>query len=101
MKMSFVLSREWANRNRNRKFIDGHYCFALPPDLPRTLREAMELARELEILYLWIGAIYVAQNDPEDIFTNINDMTNLYAHARVCFVAAAGEDVEAKLPSVS
>jgi hypothetical protein len=35
------------------------------------------------------------------MIVNIGDMARMYALARVCIVAAAGEDAEAGLPGVS
>jgi Heterokaryon incompatibility protein (HET) len=73
----------------------------MPLTLPRAFTDAIELANELGLRYLWIDALCIVQDDVDDISFQIANMASVYACARVCIVGAAGEDVEAGLPGAS
>ncbi len=46
---------------------------------------------------MWIDAFCIVQDDLEDMSAQINNMAGIYASAKVCVIAAAGDG----LPSVA
>ncbi|KAK3345596.1 LOW QUALITY PROTEIN: heterokaryon incompatibility protein-domain-containing protein [Neurospora tetraspora] len=73
---------------------------------PRSLRDAMTLARRLGYRYIWIDSICIIQNDDTDTYKNldkrhqIGQMGKIYQYADLTIVAASGEDANAGLPGV-
>lgn len=62
----------------------------LPIDrVPRTIRDAIEVARQLEVEYLWIDSICIIQDDDEDWEREAKCMASIYSNA-LCTVAALG-----------
>jgi len=66
-------------------------------DLPKTIREAMALARDLGETHLWVDALCVVQDDPSDLAIQIPQMDVIYANAAFTIVAASGDSAEAGL----
>lgn len=71
----------------------------LPLDtLPRTLKESILLARDLNFPYIWIDQICIDQNNKEVKKQIIPAMGAIYAGADMVMIAAAGDDIETGLP---
>ena len=60
--------------------------------LPKTFRDAVILARALEIPYLWIDSLCIIQDSPDDWAKEAAKMADVYAKSRVCIVAEGAED---------
>ncbi|KAJ0107049.1 hypothetical protein J7T55_006927 [Diaporthe amygdali] len=56
-------------------------------DLPNTLRDAVRTTRALGIRYIWIDALCIIQDDPEDWSKESSRMGQIYSHA--CLTIAA------------
>lgn len=65
--------------------------------MPATIRDAMDLCRELDIQFLWVDRVCIIQDDGEFKMTQINSMDSIYSRAVVTLCAAAGNDSEAGL----
>jgi hypothetical protein len=61
----------------------------------------MIVTKELHIRYLWVDALCIVQDDLSEKYTQMAIMAQIYLHAAVCLVAAAGSDANAGLPGVS
>ncbi|KAL8673381.1 MAG: hypothetical protein Q9168_002207 [Polycauliona sp. 1 TL-2023] len=63
--------------------------------LPKTFRDSILLARELEIKYLWIDSLCIIQDSSADWETESGNMGDIYAnaYATICASSAAGDDV--------
>jgi Heterokaryon incompatibility protein (HET) len=57
--------------------------------LPKTFEDAVNVTRRLDIRYLWIDAICIVQNSPEDWRTESAQMHEVYGNA-FCTLAATG-----------
>jgi hypothetical protein len=68
--------------------------------LPRTLRDAILLAKRLNIRFLWIDALCLLQNSSDDLEKGVNVMDQVYERAWITIVAANGHDANAGLPGV-
>jgi Heterokaryon incompatibility protein (HET) len=58
-------------------------------DLPQTFRDAIEVARRLNIPYIWIDSLCIIQDSIEDWNKEASLMSGVYGHA-ICNIAATG-----------
>lgn len=65
--------------------------------LPKTLREAARLTIDLGYEYIWIDALCIIQNDPDDWNREGSKMHYIYQGAALTLAAAAGKDCAAGL----
>ncbi|KAF2730669.1 HET-domain-containing protein [Polyplosphaeria fusca] len=70
--------------------------FALS-DLPRTCREAVIFARQLDIKYLWIDSLCIIQDSPSDWERESARMCSIYENASVTFAAVDSPDSDTGL----
>ncbi|KAI3319243.1 HET-domain-containing protein [Xylariaceae sp. AK1471] len=68
--------------------------------IPRTISDAMFLAREIGERYLWCDALCLVQNDPDDLNRGVKMMDLIYENAELTIVAACGHDANAGLPGI-
>ncbi|KAM0809248.1 putative Heterokaryon incompatibility protein-domain-containing protein [Seiridium cardinale] len=74
----------------------GSFLNEIPlEDLPRTLREAVNIARELEISYIWIDALCIiqAQDDQSDWVHESSQMHSIYGGGYVNLAASSATNV--------
>lgn len=57
-------------------------------ELPKTFRDAIEVAKSLEIYYIWIDSLCIIQDDADDWREQSSLMGSIYTHAE-CNVAAS------------
>ncbi|KAF2025424.1 HET-domain-containing protein, partial [Setomelanomma holmii] len=57
-------------------------------DLPRTFQDAIRLCRRLDVRYLWIDSLCIAQNDPKDWAHEAVQMHFIYRDAYLTLIAA-------------
>jgi hypothetical protein len=68
--------------------------------LPHTIRDAMDLCVSLNVRYLWVDSLCIVQDNSETKQLHIANMHNIYQHAVITIVAAAGLDSGAGLPGL-
>ncbi|KAJ8112945.1 hypothetical protein OPT61_g4809 [Boeremia exigua] len=78
-----------------------HIGDALQEDIPKTILDSIEVARELEIRYLWIDRYCIDQDDQHDVHCQVSVMAAIYANAYLTIFAVAGVDPSHGLPGVS
>ncbi|KAF2729213.1 HET-domain-containing protein, partial [Polyplosphaeria fusca] len=62
--------------------------------IPKTVRDAILVARALRIEYLWIDALCITQDDGMDVAMEMQKMGLIYENAYVTIVAACANDPE-------
>ncbi|KAF2186709.1 HET-domain-containing protein [Zopfia rhizophila CBS 207.26] len=78
---------------------------ALP--MAKTIRDAIEVTRRMELQYLWVDSLCIIQHDdrgednPDARASQIEQMDRIFGHAAITIVAADGLDAEAGLPGIS
>ncbi|CAN9368819.1 unnamed protein product [Alternaria alternata] len=60
--------------------------------LPKTFRDAVEIARELRVSYVWIDSLCIIQDDPGDWETESAKMADIYNGAFLTIMAASASD---------
>ncbi|KAE9574688.1 hypothetical protein CGMCC3_g9150 [Colletotrichum fructicola] len=66
--------------------------------IPETIRDTVELARRLNIRYIWVDAFCLIQDDPEDLLQGISVMDNIFERFWLTAVAASGHTANSGLP---
>jgi hypothetical protein len=60
--------------------------------LPQTIRDAIEVTRSLGLVYLWVDALCIIQDDPEDCATEMAKMASIYLGATITISATSAKD---------
>jgi hypothetical protein len=60
--------------------------------LPKTLQDAVTVASQLRISYLWIDALCIVQDDTEDIQKEISKMPQIYQNSAITILAGDAAD---------
>ncbi|EKG10507.1 Heterokaryon incompatibility [Macrophomina phaseolina MS6] len=67
-------------------------CHAMPLyDLPRTVQDAIRLARSLKIRYIWIDSLCIIQDSPSYWEKESAQMASIYSNSCVTFCALRGD----------
>jgi hypothetical protein len=66
-------------------------------DLPRTFRDAVRIGRALGVQYLWIDALCIQQDSPEDVARELARMHDTFRDAYLVLAAVDGKDSHAGL----
>lgn len=86
-----ALSYQWGGPQEfqlsSHTFADLSEGFA-PSELPQAIADAAKVARSLSIPYLWVDALCILQDDPEDKAREIENMGNVYRNSTVTIIAA-------------
>jgi hypothetical protein len=60
--------------------------------LPRTLQDAIMMARFLDFNYIWIDCLCICQDDEEDWAQEAARMADVYDNATICIAASRAKD---------
>jgi hypothetical protein len=69
--------------------------------LPRTIRDAMSVAAEMGLDYLWVDALCIIQDDHFDLEVQIGSMARIYTNAMLCIIAATDEPLNSGIRGAS
>jgi hypothetical protein len=70
-------------------------------DIPTTISDSIKVCQVLERRFLWVDALCIMQDDPEEQASQISEMHKIYANAEFTIVAAGGPDSWSGLPGIS
>lgn len=97
-----ALSYVWGGRQTfqstktNQRFL-GRRCSLRDAELPLTIRDAIDLVREIGERYLWVDSLCITQDDDDYKMGQIRLMDQIYNNAVAVIVCATGENAEAGL----
>jgi len=63
--------------------------------LPATIRDAVVIARRLRVRYLWVDALCIVQDDPDEWRSEAAKMGNIYKNGLFNIAAGVGSDADA------
>ena len=69
-------------------------------EVSRTIADAATVVQMLGERYLWVDALFIVQDDPNDLAAQIPLMGQIYARSLLTIVAAASVDAESGLPGI-
>lgn len=71
------------------------YTDGLPVSkIPRTILDAINLTNKLGLRFLWVDALCILQDDPEDVAREVSKMAQIYQEAWVTVSAACAKSVD-------
>jgi hypothetical protein len=94
-KLSWItISHRWGREHANRR-IDGMEWMCRDSDLTK-LRNAMKIAREHDIRYLWMDSVCVDQSDQDEMIQEIKKYRSIYLNATctIAYLDEIREDLE-------
>ncbi|KAF4627390.1 hypothetical protein G7Y89_g10764 [Cudoniella acicularis] len=94
------VTEEWLTLTRENAALLRNKDSLLKAHLPRTIKDAMQLSRDLGERFLWADSLCIVQNDPAFQKQQIDIMDEIYATAAFTIIAAAGDHADAGLPGV-
>jgi len=90
-----ALSHCWGNTHEpqlNTGTLDSLKRGVLLTNLPRTFKDAITVAKRLEIPYVWIDSLCILQDSTEDWLKESSKMGSIYRNSYLCIAATAGKD---------
>jgi hypothetical protein len=72
----------------------------LPDDVPKTVQDAMFVAINLDIPFLWVDRYCIDQANPKEKHNVIRNMDRIYEGAEITIISATGDDPHYGLPGV-
>ncbi len=80
----------------NSRKLEGEGCLPIAT-LPQTMVDAIDVARELGVDFIWIDALCIVQDNPSDLQEQIGSVALIYRPAVFTIIAACGNDANAGL----
>ncbi|RDL40215.1 uncharacterized protein BP5553_00194 [Venustampulla echinocandica] len=80
--------------------INDHLAQPLLTNAPKVILDAIEVAKALDLQYLWVDRYCINQSDLSDKHSQIGQMDMIYANAQVTIIAATENGPEHGLPGV-
>ncbi|KAI0383356.1 heterokaryon incompatibility protein-domain-containing protein [Hypomontagnella monticulosa] len=71
-----------------------------PQRFPKSIQDAISLARALDFDFLWVDSLCIIQDSPSDKSQQIRIIDGIYSCASLTIVAAAGADANAGIPGI-
>lgn len=87
------LSHRWGSARHiitTRENLERHKQVITFTDLPRTFRDAIEIARYLKFRYLWIDSLCIIQDDKDDWRREAASMARVFHYTALCIAATSG-----------
>lgn len=99
--LSYVWGKTPVFRTLERNVMDLMQVGSLTrQDLPKSIRDAMALARAIGFEYIWVDSICIIQDSDADKSMQIGMMDDIYRRASLIIVAAAGDHANAGIPGL-
>jgi hypothetical protein len=95
MLAQFMLTKDVVNDSTNEGFFSS-----VGTKIPQSIRDAMQVCRNIGVRHLWVDALCIVQDDDEDKSDQIKLMDEIYGHALAVLVVAAGEGAEYGIPGM-
>lgn len=70
---------------------------ALRSELPKTVNDAIDIVTKLNERYLWVDALCLVQDDPQDVRLGIEIMNYIYQGSYFTIIAGSGKDADSGL----
>lgn len=95
-----TLSYKWGQTKRyltSTGNVANHYASIPFGALPKTFLDAVHVTYRLGFRYLWVDALCIIHDSPEDLQKEISQMGSIYEASTITLFAEAGDDVDAGL----
>lgn len=95
-----ALSYQWGGAisvTTKRSDLDTFYRSIEPEQLCHVFRDAINLTRKIGYRYIWIDALCIVQDWPDDLARELKQMGHIYSNAVLTLAASVSESGEARL----
>ncbi|KAK8206278.1 heterokaryon incompatibility protein-domain-containing protein [Phyllosticta capitalensis] len=72
----------------------------VPDELPKTISDAIQVCKKLEIRYLWVDRLCIVQDSQEDMDSQIHAMGSVFGSAHIV-LAALVDNMDSGIPGIS
>lgn len=87
-------------RDAEARFRADGYLDARLAAIPKTIRDAIKLVREIGERFLWVDALCIFQDDRADMDAQIAEMGEIYRNSILTVCACCGDDADYGLPGI-
>ncbi|KAI0114085.1 heterokaryon incompatibility protein-domain-containing protein [Nemania sp. FL0031] len=92
------LSHDGTTRRHNLAFLKQPGSLR---NLPRMIRDAMEVCKRLGERYLWVDRLCIVQDDKQDKYGQIRSLEAIYSRASLVIVATCGDSIHSGLTGIN
>ncbi len=92
-----TLSYKWGSTSRfctTSANIDEYMCSIPYDSMPKTIQQAVDMSSAMGYQYLWIDALCIIQDLPQDVHQEIDSMDRVYKNASFTIFAACGDNAD-------
>ena len=68
--------------------------------IPKTIRDSIELVRKIGERYIWVDALCIVQDDKDEMMSQIGEMGNIYRNSILTICVCCGEDASFGIPGI-
>jgi hypothetical protein len=70
-------------------------------DAPQVIKDSMYVTQKLGFRYIWVDQYCIDQENPEEVFQQVQQMNHIYTSATATIIDAAGKSSKTGLPGIS
>jgi hypothetical protein len=96
MAAQFMLTKDVVNDSTKAGFFNS-----IGTKIPQSIRDAMQVCRNIGVRHLWVDALCIVQDDEQDKSDQVGLMDEIYGHALAVLIVAAGDGAEHGIPGMS
>ena len=95
MGAQFMLTKDVVNDSTN----EGYFA-SIGTKVPQSIRDAMQVCRNIGVRFLWVDALCIVQDDDQDKCDQVRLMDEIYGRALAVLIVAAGDSAEHGIPGM-
>ncbi|KAF2108596.1 heterokaryon incompatibility protein-domain-containing protein [Lophiotrema nucula] len=95
MAAQFMLTKDVVKDSSKEGFFGS-----LGTKVPQSIRDAMQVCRNIGVRHLWVDALCIVQDDEQDKDDQIRLMDEIYGQALAVLIVAAGDDANYGIPGM-
>jgi hypothetical protein len=95
MAAQFMLTKDVVNDSTKEGFFSS-----IGTKIPQSIRDAMQVCRNIGVRHLWVDALCIVQDDEQDKSDQLGLMDEIYGHALAVLIVAAGDGAEYGIPGM-
>jgi hypothetical protein len=95
MAAQFMLTKDIVDDSTKEGFFSS-----IGTKIPQSIRDAMQVCRNIGVRHLWVDALCIVQDDEQDKSDQVGSMDEIYGHALAVLIVAAGDSAEHGIPGM-
>jgi hypothetical protein len=91
--LSYVWGEDQSSKTTKANLV-RHETSILLSTLPKTIRDAVQVTRQIGVAFLWVDSLCIVQDDPEEVAQEVANMAPYYANSILTISAAAANNCQ-------